>query len=268
MDVTALITVEQTLSAARRDGLDGEQLGLPPVAVLTFSKGVVDRLDELCNLRDAEWISPFHHPYAAAEIVKQGEYQGLGLTVLVPPMGASPLACVVEDLVACGVRAVFLVCAAWSLGAPVRVGDLIVPAFSVGPDGTSPHYGNAQAAVSARPEVVAALAAACRSRGVRFLVGGNGTCEALYRITPQMVSDFRAGDCLTVENGEASTLFSVAHALGVLGGALFQPYIELPRGWDPALPRDGRYRETCRVQAEVLLEACVKLARRGLLEGR
>ncbi len=143
--MTWLITPEQTLSAARQAGLGDGELKLGGVAVLTFSKAVVDWLQALCGLEDTAWITPYHHPYAAAEIVKRGAFEGIDVTVLVPPMGASPLACIVEDLVACGVQAIFLVCAAWSLGSPVQFGDLIVPAFSVGPDGTSIHYGNTSA---------------------------------------------------------------------------------------------------------------------------
>jgi uridine phosphorylase len=264
-NMTWLITPQQTLSAARQAGLGDEALKLSGVAVLTFSKAVVDRLEELCALKDAEWISALHHPYAAAHIVKRGEFDGLDVTVLVPPMGASPLACMVEDLAACGVQAVFLVCAAWSLGPPVRFGDLIVPAVSVGPDGTSIHYGNTSNHVSADPVVVEALAAACRERGTTVHVGGNATCEALYRITPEMAEEFRHRGCLCMDNGEASTLFAMAHTLNILTGVLFQPYIELTQGWDPARLRDQRYRDACRLQAEVVLEASVQLRRQGLL---
>ncbi len=261
--MTWLIDSEQTLAAARRAGVDDEKLGLSGAAVLTFSKGVVDRLDQLCGLEESDWISAHHHPYGAAQIVKRGEFDGVGLTVLVPPMGASPLACLVEDLVACGARAVFLVCAAWSLGPPIEFGDLIIPSASYGPDGTSIHYGNEEEVVHAAGAVVNALAAACRKRDVRYHVGGNGTCEALYRITPAMAEAFRGLGCLCMDNGEASTLFAMAGEMGVPAGVLFQPYIELWQGWDPARLDEG-YLETCQVQAEVVLKAAVQVVRQGL----
>lgn len=119
---TYLVNPQQTLAAARQVGLAEEQLALSGIAVLTFSRAVVDRLDELCGLEDVQWICAPPHPYAAVHSVRRGEYQGLGVTTLVPPMGASPLACILEDLVACGVQAFFLVCAAWSLGPPVQFG--------------------------------------------------------------------------------------------------------------------------------------------------
>jgi hypothetical protein len=46
---------------------------------------------------------------------------------------------------------------------------------------------------------------------------------------------------------------------------LFQPYIELAQGWNPALLRDQPYRDACRLQAEAVLEASVCLRQQGLL---
>lgn len=255
MTQTYLVTPEQTLAAARRAGATEQALARSGIAVLTFSRTVMDRLTELCALQDAAWISPLTHPYAAAEITKAGANRGLAVMALVPPMGASPLACVVEDLAACGVQIIYLVCAAWSLGAPVQLGDLIIPSFSLGRDGTSIHYGNSAGEIRTDPQMVEALAQACRSVGARYHVGGNGSCEALYRISTGMAGDFRARGCLTIENGEASTLLAVAQTLGIRAGILFQPYIELERGWDPDLLRDERYRIAGRLQAEAVIEA-------------
>lgn len=257
--MTWLVTPEQTLSAARQAGLSDDLLHLGGIAVLTFSKAVVDRLEELCALKDVAWLSPSHHPYAAPHIVKRGAFRGLNVTALVPPMGASPLSCIVEDLVICGIEAIFLVCAAWSLGPPVRFGELIVPTSSIGSDGTSIHYGNSQGEVHTAPEVVNALTEACRALDAPHHIGGNGTCEALYRITPELAEGFRHRGCLCMDNGEANTLFAMARTLDVLGGVLFQPYIELSQGWNPASLRDERYRDACRLQAEVVLEAGVQL---------
>jgi uridine phosphorylase len=170
-------------------------------------------------------------------------------------MGSSPLACVLEDLAACGVKAIFLACASWSLGAPVEPGDLIIPAYSLGPDGTSIHYGNSEGEVHADPEVVEALKEACASLDVRYHLGGNASCEALYRITPAMAQGFRERGCLCMENGEASTILAVTRTLGVVGGVLFQPYIDLTKGWDPSMLRDERYRAACHQQADVVLRA-------------
>jgi len=57
----------------------------------------------------------------------------------------------------------------------------------------------------------------------------------------------------------------MARSLNILAGVLFQPYIELAQGWDPTLLRDQRYRDACRLQAEVVLEASVCLRQQRLL---
>lgn len=258
------ISPHQTIAIARQDGLGEDLLSLSGVAILTFNKSIMDKLDELCALRDTQWISSRHHPYSAARLVMRGHYQGLEVTALVPPMGASPLACLVEDLIACGVQAVFLVCAAWSLGPPVEFGDLIVPEFSLGLDGTSIHYGNTSEQVLGQLDTVEALLTAGSKREAKVHVGGNATCEALYRITPQKVAEFRERGCLCMENGEVNTLFAMSEALGFLSGVLFQPYIDLLDGWNPARI-DEIYRSTCKLQTQVVLDASIQLKEKGLL---
>lgn len=174
------------------------------------------------------------------------------------------MACTIEDLAAGGIRAVFLVCAAWSLGSPVAFGDLLAPSFAVGPDGTSVHYGNSAGRIDADPAVVQALATAARERGVTIHVGGNASCEALYRISEETAAGFRQHGCLSMENGEAAVLFSVCRSVGIRGGVLFQPYIDLSEGWKPER-LDEAYRETCRLQADIVLDAALRLEGQTIL---
>lgn len=68
-----------------------------------------------------------------------------------------------------------------------------------------------------------------------------------------------------MDNGEASTLLTVSQILGVLGGVIFQPYIELEGGWDLARLREATFHDTCRLQAEVALEAAIRLTDQGLI---
>jgi uridine phosphorylase len=260
-----LVTAAQTVERAAAMDPKRHPQSLPAVAVLTFSRAVLDRLQALCGLEDMVWLESGRHPYATAQTVKRGIHAGREVVVLVPPMGGSPLACVIEDLAAGGVRAVFLVCAAWSLGGPVKVGDLLIPAVSLGPDGTSIHYGNSDGVAPADPATVRALGQACCERDLRYHVGANGSCEAFYRITAEMADRFRAQGCLCMDNGEASTLYAVSRALGIMGGVLFQPYIDLRQGWRPEWLRDNRYREACERQAEVVLAAMERLGAEGTI---
>lgn len=259
-----LVDPHQTQAAAKKAGLAEGELTLGGIAVLTFSRGIVERLGELCALEDADWLGSHVHPYSGPHVVKRGNREGLDVIVLVPPMGASPLACTIEDLAAGGIRAVFLACAAWSLGPPVTFGDLLVPSFAVGPDGTSIHYGNTEQRVEADEDVVQALADAVRRHGAAVHVGGNGCCEALYRISGEMAAGFREQGCFSLENGEAAVLFSACRTLGITGGALFHPYIDLTEGWNPAR-FDETYQETCTLQADVVVDAAEALRANGAL---
>jgi uridine phosphorylase len=256
--MSGLITPKQTFAAARAAGAKDEDLELSGVAVLTFNRGIVERLEEICGLTDVAWLEPNVHPYSVPQVAKRGSHEGLDVIVLAPAMGASPLASTVEDLIACGIDAIFLACAAWSLGAPVQFGDILVPSFAVGPDGTSIHYENPEGRIEADSIVVAALAGSARKRGATVHVGGNASCEALYRITPEMGEDFRNQGCLSMENGEAATLFAVCRSFGIPGGVIFQPYIDLTEGWSPSR-LDERYHKTCRLQADVVLDAALRL---------
>jgi hypothetical protein len=66
-----------------------------------------------------------------------------------------------------------------------------------------------------------------------------------------------------MDNGEASTLFAIARSRSILGGVLFQPYIELAEVRDPARLRDDRYGAACCLQAEIVLQAGSWLGRAG-----
>lgn len=155
-------------------------------------------------------------------------------------------------------------CAAWSLGPPVQFGDLILPTF-IGPDGTSIYYGDKGGRIVTEERVIGALKQICNERELRVHYGGVGSCEALYRISPRMVDDFCKQGCICMENGEAATLFAVTREAGIIGAALFQPYIDLERGWDPGVLSSELYRTTCHLQAEVVLEAIRRLDTQGRL---
>ena len=253
-----IITSEKVLDImAKKAERPVEDFKVPEVVFMTFSRGTMERWGELCQLEDREWLLPQYHPYATPHVIKEGVYQDIPILVIVPPMADSTMACVLEDLVACGAKAIFLVCAAWSLGPPVKLTEKMIPAFSVGPDGTSIHYGNQTERVEANPAVVKALEKACQEAEVIYHVGGNGTCEALHRISPQMVQELRDQGCICMENGEANVMFSFAQDKGILAGVFFQSYIDLGAGWQPFY--DENYAASARQQADIVLRAVTLL---------
>jgi hypothetical protein len=78
------------------------------------------------------------------------------------------------------------------------------------------------------------------------------------------MDDARTRGCLSMENGEAAVLLAAGRDLGVPAGALFQPYIDLTEGWDPDRVGEA-YRATCRLQADVVLDAALRLRDGGVI---
>jgi uridine phosphorylase len=145
----------------------------------------------------------------------------------------------------------------------MQFGDLIVPTAARGYDGTSIHYGNREGHIAADSTIVEALIAACNERDARVHTGGVTSCEAIYRISESMMREAHKNGCVCMENGEAATTFAVTQHLGILGGVLFQPYIDLKQGWNPERLKQDEYLDTCRLQADVVLAASDRLAQQG-----
>lgn len=219
--------IEMTARMLKKDSSD---LILDKIAFLAFPQSTLERLLELTNATKLDWIVKSCHPYCAPEQVYRGTYEGIGITIVEPQMGSSPFAVQIEDLITCGVEAIFLLCGAWALG-PTRVGDIVIPTVCVGPDGTSPYYYPED---SHTPEfhvdldVVSALAEGLEKVGfIDYTVGKNASCEAFYRISKLLKADFENQGCLIMENGEANTLLAIAQSKRILAGILFYAYLTL-----------------------------------------
>ncbi|MFW9879163.1 MAG: hypothetical protein ACFFG0_39290 [Candidatus Thorarchaeota archaeon] len=52
---------------------------------------------------------PFH-PYAEPEQIYRGKFHDISITVLIPPMDASPIPSITEDLVNYGAKTILLIC--------------------------------------------------------------------------------------------------------------------------------------------------------------
>jgi uridine phosphorylase len=249
-----MINPEDVRDNAIANGLNPKAIQVPGAVLLTFNRPIVDVLSELCNLKDWDWEARKFTPYCTAQKCMKGAYGELEIAVFVPPMGASPLAAFCEELVYFGARRIFLLCASWSLGEKyLKKGQIHLPNFAIGLDGTSYHYDNDEFMVSAEPGILNALEIALERSGADWRRGGVGCCEALYRITPEMVADYQKKGCLSMENGEVAALYSIAKTHEIRAGVLLQPYIDLEKGYDSSYTGE-KYEETCRLQALVAVK--------------
>lgn len=250
-----IINPEDIKKIALTGGVKPNELNIPTAAILTFNRTILRELSGLCSLHEIKWKAAKYTPYSAPRESWRGVFKGIELCVFVPPMGASPLAAFCEELIVYGARAIFLLCASWSLGERyLRKGQIHVPSFAVGLDGTSYHYGNVNYRVDAEPATHACLIKACKTEDIDWKQGGVGCCEAIYRITRQMMEVYQEEGCLSMENGEVAVLYTIAKIHGISVGVLLQPYIDLETGYDSSYMGE-EYEETCRVQARVAVRA-------------
>jgi uridine phosphorylase len=237
-------------------GTPRSALEVPPLVFLTFNKSVVDELTVLSGLKEWEWpAARFTPAFSPSFKGWRGQIAGREIAAFVPHMGPSTLASFCEELIHYGARVIFLLCASWGLGREyLEEGEIHLPSFALGIDGTSPHYGITGDRVEAEPLALEALAAALDEFGATWKEGGVGTCEAFYRITPDLADRFREQGCLSMENGETAALFALARAHGIPAGVLLQPYFDLQEGWNPSYTGE-KYRESGRLQVRAAVEA-------------
>jgi uridine phosphorylase len=260
-----LITPGDVEREALAQGMQRSGLEVPRLIFLTFNQGVIQELASLSDMEEWQWPAARFSP-AFSPLFKgwRGQIGDQAVAVFVPPMGASTIASFCEELVQYGARVIFLLCASWGLGKEhLAEGEIHLPSFAVGIDGTSPHYGNSCGRVEAEPRALEALAAALDQVGATWKQGGVGCCEAFYRISPATADAFRQQGCLSMENGETAVLFALARAHQTPIGVLLQPYIDLEQGWSLSY-MGQRYMEAGRLQVRAAVEASARLlAREG-----
>ena len=250
-----IISPDHIKKMANYDGLNNDDFQVPSNVILTFNKGVVDELKKICNLEEWEWkAAKYNQYYRSPKKSWRGKVGSKEIFVVVPPMGASPIAAFSEDLIYFGAERIFLLCASWSLGSNyLDKGQIHLPSFAMGVDGTSIHYMNENGHVKAQRTTLNEFRKVLNMQGADWKMGGVGSCEAFYRICEKMLGYYRKKGCLSVENGEVAALYSIAREYDFPIGVLLQPYIDLEKGIDKSYMGE-EYNNTCKMQARVAVE--------------
>ena len=95
--------------AIRSSNKNKKDFDVDPYVMIIFSRFLLNFLKEKAKMEQNEWLLPFH-PYALPEHIYRGKYQEIQLIILIPPMGASPMASIAEDLIYCGAETILLIC--------------------------------------------------------------------------------------------------------------------------------------------------------------
>jgi uridine phosphorylase len=156
----------QPITGLRR-GAVGEHVFLcgDPARVARIAKGW-QNAREILNLREYR--------------ITVGERDGVRLAAASTGIGAPSTAILVEELAKIGAKRFIRVGNSGGLQPALAVGDLVITTGAVRDDGTSRSYVESAYPAVASWEVVGALVAAARARGVRHEVGVTWSLDAFY----------------------------------------------------------------------------------------
>lgn len=229
-----------------------------PNVMIIFSGFLLDYLKEKARMEKIEWLMRFH-PYSTPEQLYRGKYKDLPITVLIPPMGASPMASIAEDLIFCGAKSVLLVCGSWGIGDNVKILDYLIPTHALGIDGTSIHYGrNKGEEIELNQEITDIFIEETKKRTENYHIGKNFCKEAFYRITKEEIFKLQKKGCISIENGELNVLATICNQNDVKFGAIFYSYYNPLEGWN--IPwMEERYKDCVTVEGELALATILRL---------
>ncbi len=160
------------------------------------------------------------------------KFEGQGITVIHPGVGAPLAVAFLEGLIACGVTR-YIVCGGCGvLNREIIAGHPVILTAAVRDEGTSYHYLPPAREVKPHPKAVAALEKTLAAEGVEFRLGKSWTTDAIYRETPGR-RKLRVGEGCDVVEMEAAAFFAVAQFREVvLGQLVYGGDLVVPEGWD------------------------------------
>jgi uridine phosphorylase len=209
-----------------RRGITRDQLGVRPAVVGTFSGRLTQYIATQAQAQPAEhWIR--EAAFAQGPAYLDGER----VTIATFPIGAPAAVTLMEEMIACGTKALIVTGAAGSLQPHASIGSLVVPDAAIREEGTSHHYTPSHEGATPSPRLRSAIETALRDRGLAYATGTSWTTDAPYREQGK-IDRYRAAGLMTVEM-ELSALFTVAAYRGIECAALLVVSDELHgEAWD------------------------------------
>lgn len=145
-----------------------------PARVERISRGW-SKTRELCNVREFRVIA--------------GECEGVEVAAASGGVGAPGTAILVEELAKLGARIFLRIGNSGGVAPELELGDLVITTGAVRDDGTSRSYVVSEYPALSDHEIVAALVASARERGVRFTTGITWSLDAFYARNAVLSSD-------------------------------------------------------------------------------
>jgi uridine phosphorylase len=202
-DTRSLVTAGEMVKLfTTRRGVKAEELLLPPIAMVTFSRRILNALVRMAGAARCEsWRGRNPRLFRAT-------VEGRPFVMTRSPYGAPGAAILLEELIAFGVRRVVFLGYCGSIQDRMDIGDVVLPTGSLREEGTSYHYRPRGAECRPDGELLDSLHRCLKERGVVVARGTVWTTDALYRETAKKIEKYRREGVLAVEM-EISALFAV-----------------------------------------------------------
>ncbi len=256
-----LVTPAQLLAErCARQGVDPEDLALPPILIGTFQGASYLHL-----ITDTGAIPPIARSDGTAidTGTSIGELPRSGQAVAVArlPGGAPAAAMALEAAIARGVRCALVIGSAGSLRSDLPLGSTVIVTEAVREEGTSYHYLPAGEEVGADPEIVSVLEQSAQAVGLNSVLGPSWTTDAPFRETVGAIARHRRHGAKVVEM-EASAIFAVSQVRAIRAGLLVAVSDELFNSWRPGFHRDA-YLNSLIKGVDAAIEAAERLTTRN-----
>ncbi|TMI07758.1 hypothetical protein E6H34_06705 [Candidatus Bathyarchaeota archaeon] len=237
---------------ASRHGVSVEQVGIAPLVVGSWDLETIKSLAKTVGAEPSPswWWGPRFPLY-------NGQVGGRRVSFVSLPLGAPATILVMEELIACGVRAFLGLGLAGSIQPEAPVGTCFIPTSCIRDEGTSPHYLASDDGLRPAQRLVRALEKARVKKGVVAYTGPIWTTDAPYREMVTTIESYRLRDVLGVDM-ETSAMYALGTYRNVEVCNFLVVSDELWRDWRPAfgLPE---LREALKRAEEVILETITTL---------
>src|SRR5437660_9113352 len=237
---------------ASRNSVSVEQVGIAPLVVGSWDLETVKSLARTVGAEPSpSWWWGTRFP------LYSGPVGGRKVSFASLPLGAPATILVMEELIACGMRAFLGLGLAGSIQPEAPVGTCFIPTSCIRDEGTSPHYLASDDGLHPAQRLVRALEKARVKKGVVAYTGPIWTTDAPYREMVTTIENYRLRDVLGVDM-ETSAMYALGTYRNVEVCNFLVVSDELWRDWRPAfgLPE---LREALKRAEEVILETIATL---------
>jgi uridine phosphorylase len=235
-----------------RHGVSLDKVGIAPLVVGSWSTETIKSLAETVGAEQSSdwWWGPRFPLY-------NGQIGNRRVSFVSLPLGAPATVLVMEELIACGVRAFIGLGSAGSIQPEAPVGTCFIPTSCIRDEGTSPHYLASEDGLRPAQRLVRALERARVKKGVVAYTGPIWTTDAPYREMVTTIENYRLRDVLGVDM-ETSAMYALGTYRNIEVCNFLVVSDELWRDWRPAfgLPE---FKEAMKRAEEVVIETIASL---------